>query len=299
VTVVALRQPTGIGGSEAAAAAGIDPYRSRTMLWLEKSGRFERPESDAMRWGTLLEPVIRAELARQGFEPSATVAELTDSDRPWLRGTPDGFATLRGETALLEIKTVGAFAHRGDQWDADAIPIAYAAQIQHYLHLTGLGRCLLAVLVGGQRLETREVARDDRAIAGLLALEEQFWTEYLVPDRQPPVGAHDRDTVNFLHPTVTPGRVVRLDREHYGLLAELHARRAQLAAIEAQKDELENRLKDFMGDAETALSPNDDEVLRWSSYTARRIDSAALKASRPDVYDAFAVAKPSRRFNVL
>lgn len=301
MNVVSLRQPSPIGGSEAAAAAGIDPHRSRVMLWLEKTGRFERPESDAMRWGTLLEPVIFSALREDGYyvEPHDGT-RLVDPDRPWIAGTPDGFDYGDDKAVrLLEVKAVGSFAHRTDAWDGDAIPIAYAAQIQHYLHLTGLARCLLAVLVGGQRLEVREVARDDRAIALLLEREEQFYRDYLVPDRQPPVGPHDGEALTFMHPTATDGRVVRLDREHYGLLAELHARRSQLAAIEEQKNELENRLKAFMGDAEVALSPNDEEVLRWSNYSARRIDTATLKRDRPDVYDAYAVAKPSRRFNVI
>lgn len=301
MNVIALRQPEPIGGSEAAAAAGIDPHRSRVMLWLEKTGRYERSESDAMRWGKLLEPVIASALIEDGYPVRLGCPRLSDSARPWIGGTPAGFADIgeAGAEALLEIKTVGSFAHRTDAWDGDAIPVAYAAQIQHYLHLTGLSRCLLAVLVGGQRLEVREVARDDRSIALLLDREEAFWTDYLVPDRQPPVGAHDDEAIHFLHPTATHGRVVRLDREHYGLLADLRARRSQLDALEDQKAELENRLKAFMGDAETALSPSDEEVLRWPNVSSRRIDTAALKAARPDVYDAYAVAKPSRRFNVI
>lgn len=49
VTVVQLPTRFTIGGSEAAAAAGIDPHRSRVGLWLEKTGRVEREETEAMR----------------------------------------------------------------------------------------------------------------------------------------------------------------------------------------------------------------------------------------------------------
>jgi putative phage-type endonuclease len=305
VTVVPLRQPSPIGGSEAAAAAGIDPHRSRVMLWLEKSGRFERGESEAMRWGHLLEPVIAAELAERGYTVRLGCPRLFDSERPWVGGTPDGFIDV-GDPAdpsdgLLEIKTVGAFAARTEDWHDDTIPVGYAAQVQHYLHLTGLKMCLLAVLVGGQRLEVREVPREQKAIDLLLELEREFYEEYLVPDRQPPPGGSDsdREAMAALYPHATEGRVVRLDVEHYGLLGQLRERRAQLAAIESQKQELENLLKSYMGEAEVALAPDDAEAIRWSNVNTRRLDTARLKAEQPETYNDFAAVIPTRRFNVI
>ena len=69
MTVVQLRPHT-IGGSEAAAACGVDPYRSRVWLWGEKTGRpgFERPETEAMRWGKRLEDDIDDALRELGYD---------------------------------------------------------------------------------------------------------------------------------------------------------------------------------------------------------------------------------------
>src|SRR6266487_441319 len=68
VVDLATRRRDKIGGSEAASACGVDPFRSRIMLWAEKTGRIERPETEAMKWGKLLEPVVFAGLERQGYD---------------------------------------------------------------------------------------------------------------------------------------------------------------------------------------------------------------------------------------
>jgi putative phage-type endonuclease len=53
----------GIGSSDAAAAVGLNPYKSQLKLWLEKTGRDTKlPKADPqdeespMYWGNLLEP---------------------------------------------------------------------------------------------------------------------------------------------------------------------------------------------------------------------------------------------------
>jgi putative phage-type endonuclease len=192
MTVVQLPTRFTIGGSEAAAAAGVDPHRSRVALWLEKTGRAERPETEAMRWGTLLEPVIMRELFERGWQvdPYADArGEPRDAERPWLSGHPDAVCSQMGDAAftLLEIKTVGQWAKR--EWNGEP-PATYVAQVQHYLHLTGLDRALLAVLVGGQKLELTTIDRNQRAIDLLLLLEEQFYG-FLQRDELPPPDGSD------------------------------------------------------------------------------------------------------------
>ena len=50
----------GIGGSDAAAAVGLSPWKTRLELWLEKTGQTpDREETPEMRRGTLLEPVVK------------------------------------------------------------------------------------------------------------------------------------------------------------------------------------------------------------------------------------------------
>ena len=62
----------GIGGSDAAAAVGLNPYKSQLELWLEKTGRdaeMRKPDPDdeaqPIYWGTLLEPIVAAHYTKR------------------------------------------------------------------------------------------------------------------------------------------------------------------------------------------------------------------------------------------
>lgn len=296
MTVVALKRPVTLGGSSAAAAAGIDPYRSRVMLWCELTGRVERLPSEAMRWGNLLEGVIADELTERGYYTSRWAAELSDDDRPWLVGHPDGVVDLGdgGEDALLEIKTAGPFAGK---W-GDTPPVAYVAQCQIYMHLTGLRRALLACLVGGQKLELRTVDYDDRATGLLLARMDEFYG-YVLRDEPPPPDGSDsaRDALAAMFPGATE-RVYRLTADEWKIATELRALKEQGKALDAQIAERENLLKAAMGDADTAISPHDTPAVHWRNVSSTRLDGARLKAERPDVAEQFQSTTETRRFTL-
>lgn len=57
----------GIGGSDAAAALGMSPWKTQLELYLEKRGELMAPDidSEAMLWGRVLEPVIRQQYAER------------------------------------------------------------------------------------------------------------------------------------------------------------------------------------------------------------------------------------------
>jgi putative phage-type endonuclease len=300
VTVVALdtRRAMKIGGSEAAAACGVDPHRSRLMLWAEKARGFERPETEPMRWGKLLEPVVYADLERQGFElMPCPDAEWSHPKWPWLVGHPDGFAQVGGARAVLEIKTAGYWS--GQDWNEDAgAPLPYLVQAHHYMVLTGCRTTLLACLVGGQRLEVVTVFYDAAVADAMLELELAF-IDALRSDTPPPPDGSDsaHDAIRELYPEAN-GATMRLDRATWEAVKALRERKEQLATVKAQAAELQQTIELAMGDAERAVSPFDTPAARWTNVQSTRLDTAALKAARPDVYQEFAVTKATRRFTL-
>ena len=50
---------SGLGGSDAAAIAGENPYKSALQVYMEKVGLHKVEETEAMYWGTAIEPAIR------------------------------------------------------------------------------------------------------------------------------------------------------------------------------------------------------------------------------------------------
>jgi len=299
VTVAALQRFT-LGGSVAASAAGIDPYRSRVMAWAELTGRVSREPSEAMEWGTRLEPVIDGAMSERGYELLPAPADgFTDPARPWLIGHPDGFAALSGERVVYERKTMGQWAHRANGSGA-AVPLPYQAQAQVYMHLTDLPRTLVATLVGGQRLEVGTVERDDRAIAALLERLADF-RDHLRRDKPPAPDGSDsaRAAVIALFPEAQEAKVYRLTRDEWTLVRELRALREQAATIAEQIQERENVLKLAMGDAEHAISPHDTDALRWTNVRVARVDTTALRAQRPEIAAEYEKVTTTRRFTLL
>ena len=56
----------GIGGSDAAAVAGLNRWRSPMQVWLEKTGQIEGSgDNEAMYWGRILEDIIADEFSRR------------------------------------------------------------------------------------------------------------------------------------------------------------------------------------------------------------------------------------------
>lgn len=287
-----------IGGSDAAAACGVDPYRSRIALWLEKRGHVAREETEPMMWGKLLEPVIAGVLETGGLALLPAPDDgYVDAERPWLVGHPDYLCDVGGRAAVLDVKTAGPWVHG---WSGDdAPPTAYVVQLHHYMHLTGAECGMLACLVGGQRLVTRTVERDDTAIRLMLELEQAFVAMLSRAEPPEPDGSESAAAaLRTLYPQHRPGSVVRFGKREMRWYDELVGVRRQLAAIEARRDELQQMLQRAMGARETAIGPSDAELIHWRAHERHALDTAALKAAYPAVYDECVTAKPVRRFEV-
>jgi predicted phage-related endonuclease len=277
-----------LGGSTIAAAAGLDPYVSPLRAWLQVTGRVEREETEPMRLGRRLQPVIFAELRERGLEAEETPGlELTDAARPWLVGHPDGIAAPH---VVVEAKATGR--------PHDALPAHWEAQAQTYLHLGHTTAALVAQL-GGLTFTTWEVPYDPRACDVLLHLAEEFWRYVEQDEPPPPIGHRDeRPALLLLHPEAERGRVVRESRPVREARREL---RALLDAQEARRERIE-RLRavvtGYMGTAETLLSAQDEPVARWANVQQRRLDVERLRRERADVYDEYAQVTTTRRLTL-
>jgi putative phage-type endonuclease len=287
-----------LGGSEAAAACGVDPWRSRVALWLEKRGEWPNVAGEPALWGNLLEPVVYAELERRGFNVMPAPARgFTDDDYPWMVGHPDGFAEVDGEAAVLEIKTAGQWT--ASEWKGESgAPLPYLLQLHHYFYITGYSLALLAVLIAGQRLETRIVHRDDAVIARMLDLEGEF-IGLLREGKMPAPDGSDsaKDALREMF-VPAPSVVVRADKT-----VESHVREARILreSINARKEQLakhEQVIQAYMGEATELISRHDATLAKWTPYTRTDLDRTALKEAMPGTFTEFSTTKTLRRFTL-
>lgn len=287
----------GVGGSDSAAVCGISRYSSPLDVWLQKTGRKPAtPDNEAMQWGRLLEPVVRAEFARRtGLTVKECPYILQSRENPFMLANVDGIVVEKdGTKAVLEIKTTNSFTTAKDI--EDGLPVEWFCQVQHYMAVTGLPKAYVVVLIGGNKLQWQIVERDEETIQTIVALERHFWNEYVLKDVPPPVDANSGDALALLYPTSTESSIV--------LPAEADELVAQWLEIKKAEDELktakatcENKLKALLKDAESGIAPN-GYVVSWKSFSQSRLDSTKLKAAHADIATQFTTTVTGRKFSV-
>lgn len=294
---------TGIGGSDAAAAVGLSPYKSQLELWLEKTGRdtdLPKPDptdtGEPVYWGTLLEPIVAAAYTQQtGHRVRKVNAVLQHPAVPFMLANLDREVVGVSDVQILECKTAGEFG--AGHWQ-DGVPEYVQLQVQHQLAVTGKHAADVAVLLCGQRLEVHRIERDDVLIGQLIALEAEFW-RYVESDTPPPGdGSESADkALRCLYPRDCGGTVdFSEDRQLSGAFADLVVVREQITSLEVAAAKLKQAIQSAMGDASRALFET-GEVTFKRSKDGTSTDLDRLLADHPVLAQQYAIPKAgSRRF---
>ena len=290
---------TGIGGSDAGAILGVNPYRGAYTVWADKMGRLPADEdTEAMRQGRDLEDYVARRWAeRTGKHVRRENKMLRSVAHPFMLANID--RRVDGEKAGLECKTSKDI--RLGRYRNGEFPIEYYAQCLHYLAVTGWDRWYLAVLVYGTDLltftiERAEVAEDMEA---LIRAERGFW-ENNVTQRVAPVPDGLTSTTKALlavHPVAEEGAVIEATPEADRLLGELIEVKQQIGAFEQRKDELSNRIKEIMGEAEYLNGTTGRAA--WRNQTKSSLSKTKIKAFYPSVdLDQVTLSTKTRVFTV-
>ena len=286
----------GIGGSDIGAIAGVNPWDTPLSVYLRKVGELpEKEETEAMYWGTVLEEVVAQEYARR--HPEVRVrrinAVLQHPEVPYFLGNIDREIRRKGDPpAILECKTTSAW--QGGRW-RDDVPDHVMCQVQWYLGITGYPTAVVAVLIGGNEYREFEIGRDDEIIGYLHEIGRRFWEEHVIPRVPPAPEATDLDTVEAMHP-ISNGQTIDLPPDALTILAEYDAAKEAEAAARQRREEAEARLKAMLGDYESGYAG--DRLVIWKTVTQRRLDTKALRAEYPDIYEQYVAESSYRRFEV-
>ena len=134
----------GIGGSDASAVVGMNPYKSNINLFEEKTGR-RIPEDISGKacviYGKYAEGPIR-ELFKLDY-PEYKVEHhefriLRSIEHPFMQASLDGELTDQdGRKGILEIKTTNILQSMQKEKWRDRVPDNYYIQVLHYLLVTG------------------------------------------------------------------------------------------------------------------------------------------------------------------
>lgn len=181
-----------IGGSDAAAVLGLNPYKSNLELWQEKTGLVlpeDISEKPYVKYGHAAENCLRELFALDFPEYEVGYADnnIWLNDRfPFAHASLDGWLTdQNGRKGVLEIKTTNILqSMQKEKWD-HRIPDNYYVQVLHYLAVTEFDFAVLKAQLknefqGGDimlqtkhyKIERSEVQTD---IEYLMQKEAEFW----------------------------------------------------------------------------------------------------------------------------
>ena len=158
----------GIGGSEAAAVLGLNPWMTNVDLWEIKTGRKDAPDiggKEYVRYGIDAEAPLRElfALSHPEYETHYRPNDIRFSAKhPFLFSSLDGWLVEKstGECGVLEIKTTNIFSSMTrEKWN-DRIPDTYYIQVLHAMNVNGWGYAKLkAALQSKWDSEIRETHR--------------------------------------------------------------------------------------------------------------------------------------------
>lgn len=285
----------GIGGSDAGAVCGLNPYSSPMKVYYDKTsdetGDFD---NESMRQGRDLEEYVARRFCEEtGLKVRKANGIYYDEERPFMLADADRL--IVGQKAGLECKTVSPYS--AEKWSEGKIPLHYQIQCYHYMSVFRMDTWYIAALILGKDFIIRKLTWDDSVIQNLRQIEESFWKDHVEKRILPQPDGSDVSEKLILETfgKAVPGNVVPLSG-----FSEKLVRRKELTELidkmDTEKKQIEQELKLYIGNAEGA--EGEGYSVSWKNVVTNRVDSERLKQEKPEVYRAYLKPTNSRRLLV-
>ena len=287
----------GIGGSDASAVAGLNPWKSAMQVYIDK--KEENPKeihSFRMELGNKLEQTVADIFTEQkGLKTRNVNGLLRNPKYPFATANID--RAIVGEKAFLECKTTNSYAAK--DWEDGKIPINYEIQCYHYMAVTGAEHCYIAALIGNQDFVIYKIERDEETINQLMAIEKEFWEENVLKDVLPdPDGSYvcgkflDEKYKNVNDDTVNLSYVKDSDN----LLNRYEEIKSDIKDLEKEKNIIEQIFKEELKEAQRGTVG--DRVVTWKAQERVSIDSKKLKEELPEIAEKYSKKSSYRVFKI-
>lgn len=284
-----------IGGSDAAAVVGLNPYKGPFTLWAEKTGAVQ-PEDishrESVRLGKFLEEYVAQRFSEEtGKSVYKEPATLRNTAYPWAHANVDRL--VAGEPAGLECKTTSEINLR--KFRSGEYPATYYCQCVHYMAVTGMQKWYLAVLVGNREFLWYEIPRDRAEIDALMEAEKVFWQKVLAREAPDMDGTPAESSA--LDAMYSPDDGTEIDLTEYAeTIRGYIALQKQVKSLKQSMDAAANAIKMALG--KSGKGRAGDIRVSWNPYTSRRINTDKLRSQFPDIAKAVTTEVTSRRFCV-
>ena len=286
---------SGIGGSDAGAICGVNPFSSPMKVYRDKTCDIqEEQDNESIRQGHDLEQYVADRfMEATGLKVRRSNYMYRNTAYPFMIADVDRLVV--GEDAGLECKT--ASAYNADKWKDGEIPLHYIMQCYHYMAVTGKRTWYIAAVILGREFVYRKLEWDDELIRQMIDIEQNFWENYVQKGILPnPDGTKVSDEIleQYFHTAKKASAIelVGFD-EKLGRREEILL---QIAELQKEQSRIEQEVKLYMQDNEMATS--DSYRVSWSNVETSRLDTKRIKLEKPEIYQDYAKVSTSRRFQV-
>lgn len=170
-----------IGASDAPSIIGKNPYKTPFMVWEEKVLGRETPINEFMQRGIDMEPEAREYISTCHKAKYETTC-VEDDKKPWRIASLDGWDKLTKMHVEIKCPTI----KRLREMQNGIIPEYWIVQVQHQLLVTEREEAYLLGYSPEHKVCTI-VHRNEKLIAVIDALEEEFYENYLKLRNSPPL----------------------------------------------------------------------------------------------------------------
>lgn len=292
---LALRKQ-GIGGSDAGAICGLNPYVSPMDVYVNKTSEFlpEDMDNEAMREGRDLEEYVARRFSEAtGLKVRRANVMYASRKHSYMIADVDRLVVGK-EDGLVGLECKTASPYSADKWKDGSVPAHYLAQCYHYMAVLGADAWYIAVLIYGKEFKYVRIERDEDVIRNLVQIEGDFWENHVQKNVMPEPDGTEA-TESFINSYFSQSREL-LSKPLIGFDEKLN-RREEIAELldrlTQEKRKIEQEVKTYLEEAE--IAENENFFVSWKNSVSKRIDAARLKSEMPEVYEEFTKPVQSRR----
>lgn len=255
-----------IGASEAAAALGLNKYKTPLGLWLEKTGRESPDRRDfgpgtPAYWGQLIEQAIADTYAAKHDVKLRKSGTLIHKEYPFIAATPD--REVIGKRMLLECKVSSPWRTDWGESGTDDVPPEYIVQCHQQMAVRGWTEngCDLALFRSSADYREYHIDFDPEFWDHCLLRLKKFWN--MVEDDVRPDIKTMAD-LQQIHPYDTGGSLMA-DTDLMKLHAMVLQTKKAYSGVKKIKDEAEEKLKIAIGANAQIVDESNRVLATWRS----------------------------------
>jgi len=281
-----LDRKKGVGGSDCAAILGVSPFRTALDVYNDKVSPdvSDEPNEDMKRGIRAERYVLEEYVERTGEVVETNIPTIINERYPFMRANIDG--RIRGENVIIEAKSTKAPM---SSWE-NGIPEYYKAQVAFYAMLTNAERVDIPVLFSGWEYACFTYWRDNDFESKLKDAVIKFWKEHVVKGIPPqPQSLEELKTV---YPSIDEEMIKKADDHIRNVVSEYKEVSDQIKKLDEEKESLKKTIQIYMGSA--GLLDAGFCKLALKDRVINRLDTKALKAANPEIYQNYVKETCSR-----